>query len=167
VEVALQPASPSPDSTPAPEAAVPQEDQPPAVRPSRPRVLVADDNEVNLMVAEALLAAEGVDVVTVADGEQAVHAVRAGAFDLVLLDVQMPRMSGLEAAQAIRALPGRAAGTRLVALTAGAADDDRTACRAAGMEQVLVKPVTRAQLRAVLAEDGVPDTPPAGAGGAR
>jgi CheY-like chemotaxis protein len=130
-------------------------------------VLVADDNEVNLMVAEALLAAEGVDVVTVADGEQAVHAVRAGAFDLVLLDVQMPRMSGLEAAQAIRALPGRAAGTRLVALTAGAADDDRTACRAAGMEQVLVKPVTRAQLRAVLAEDGVPDTPPAGAGGAR
>ena len=167
VEVALQPASPSPDSTPAPEAAVPQEDQPPAVRPSRPRVLVADDNEVNLMVAEALLAAEGVDVVTVADGEQAVQAVCEGAFDLVLLDVQMPRMSGLEAARAIRAPPGRAAGTRLVALTAGAADDDRSACRSAGMEQVLVKPVTRAQLRAVLAEDGVPDTPPAGAGGAR
>jgi CheY-like chemotaxis protein/anti-sigma regulatory factor (Ser/Thr protein kinase) len=162
VEVVLQPASPAPASgAPAGVRAAPAE-EPPAREPSRTRVLVADDNEVNLMVAEALLAAEGVDVVTVTDGEQAVQAVCGGAFDLVLLDVQMPRMSGLEAALAIRALPDGAGRTRLVTLTAGTADDDRAACRSAGMEHVLVKPVTRAQLRAVLAEDRVAEPSPSG-----
>ncbi|WP_158544910.1 GAF domain-containing hybrid sensor histidine kinase/response regulator [Blastococcus sp. TF02-09] len=122
-------------------------------RPGRPlRVLVADDSDVNLRVAEALLRAEGAEVVTVEDGDDGVRAVAAEHFDLVLLDMQMPRMSGPDAARAIRALDGPRAGTRLLALTAAATEEDRDACLAAGMEGVLLKPVRRAELRAALDE---------------
>jgi signal transduction histidine kinase/CheY-like chemotaxis protein len=116
------------------------------------RVLVADDSEVNLRVAEALLQAEGAEVVTVGDGDDAVRMVAAEHFDLVLLDMQMPRMSGPAAARAIRALDGPRARTRLLALTAATAEEDRAACLAAGMQGVLLKPVRRADLRAVLDE---------------
>ncbi len=118
--------------------------------PHRPRVLIADDSEVNRLVAEALLAVEGADVVTVTDGDEAVEAVRTGAYDLVLLDNRMPRMSGPEAARAIRALPGTAGRTRLLALTASATDEDRERCEQAGMEGVLLKPVRGEDLRRVL-----------------
>lgn len=118
--------------------------------PSRPRVLVADDSEVNRLVAEALLTVEGADVVTVTDGDEAVEAVRAEAFDLVLLDNRMARMSGPEAARAIRALPGAAGRTRLLALTASATDEDRERCEQAGMEGVLLKPVRGEDLRRAL-----------------
>jgi signal transduction histidine kinase/ActR/RegA family two-component response regulator len=124
----------------------------------RPRVLVADDNEINLMVASGLLAAEGAEVVTVADGDEAVDAVRDGAFDVVLLDLQMPRMSGLEAAMAIRALPGPAGRTRVLALTAETIGESEAACRGAGMDGVLVKPIRGADVRRVLAE--LPALPP-------
>jgi CheY-like chemotaxis protein len=124
----------------------------------RPRVLVADDNEINLMVASGLLAAEGAEVVTVADGDEAVAAVRDGAFDLVLLDLQMPRMSGLEAAMAIRALPGPTGRTRVLALTAETIGESEAACRGAGMDGVLVKPIRGADVRRVLAE--LPALPP-------
>jgi PAS domain S-box-containing protein len=120
------------------------------------RVLVADDSDTSRMVARALLAAEHADVVTVADGDEAVDAVadagRGDGFDLVLLDVRMPRMSGPEAARAIRALPGGAGRTPLLALTAAAGEQDRAECLAAGMGGVLVKPVRRTQLRQVLTE---------------
>jgi signal transduction histidine kinase/CheY-like chemotaxis protein len=116
------------------------------------RVLVADDSEVNLRVAEALLQAEGAEVVTVEDGDDAVRAVAAEHFDLVLLDMQMPRMSGPDAARAIRALDGPGARTRLLALTAATTEEDRDACLTAGMQGVLLKPVRRAELRAVLDE---------------
>jgi signal transduction histidine kinase len=121
-----------------------------ASAPRRPRVLVADDNEINLMVARGLLAAEGADVVTVADGDEAVRAVAEGTFDLVLLDLQMPRMSGLEAAVAIRALP--TGGVRVLALTAETLGESAAACREAGMDGVLVKPVRGADVRRVLGE---------------
>ena len=117
------------------------------------RVLVADDNEVNLRVAEALLRAEGAEVVTVTDGDDAVRALTGSAFDLVLLDMQMPRLSGPDAARAIRALPGPASRTTVLALTASSAEEDRAVCLAAGMQDVLLKPVRRVDLRAVL--DGV------------
>ncbi|MDP9459348.1 MAG: ATP-binding protein [Actinomycetota bacterium] len=122
-----------------------------AVRGTGLRVLVADDNEVNLRVAEALLRAEGAQVVTVPDGDDAVRALTEEPFDLVLLDMQMPRLSGPAAARAIRALPGPASRTPLLALTAASAEEDRAACLAAGMQGVLLKPVRRADLGAVLA----------------
>jgi PAS domain S-box-containing protein len=116
------------------------------------RVLVADDSDTSRMVARALLAAEHAEVVTVGDGDEAVDAVSRDAFDLVLLDVRMPRMSGPEAARAIRALPGGAGRTPLLALTAATGEQDREECLAAGMGGVLVKPVRRTQLRQVLTE---------------
>ena len=114
------------------------------------RVLVADDNDTNLLVAEAMLTALGAQVVTVHDGDEAVDALRSRAFDLVLLDNRMPRLSGPDAARAIRALPGPAARTRLVALTASVTDDDRDAFTASGMDDVLVKPVQLADLQVAL-----------------
>lgn len=120
--------------------------------PARPvRVLVADDSDVNLLIASAMLTAQGADVVTVADGRQAVSAVRDGEFDLVLLDIRMPIMSGVDAAQAIRQLAGRRGSSRIVALTASADDDERRAFLEAGMDAVLVKPVTTDDLRRTLA----------------
>jgi CheY-like chemotaxis protein len=117
------------------------------------RVLVADDNDTNLLVAEAMLTALGAQVVTVSDGDEAVAALRDGAYDLVLLDNVMARMSGPDAACAIRALPGPAGRTRLVALTASVTDDDRERFRSAGMDEVLLKPVQLAELQTAL--DGV------------
>jgi len=118
--------------------------------PRRLRVLVADDVEVNRMVARALLVAEGADVVCVDDGDEAVLALQSQPFDLVLLDNRMPRMSGIDAACAIRALAGPAGRTRLVALTASASDEDRAAFQRAGMQDVLLKPVRGRDLRAAL-----------------
>jgi signal transduction histidine kinase len=118
--------------------------------PRRLRVLVADDVEVNRMVARALLVAEGADVVCVDDGDEAVLALQSQHFDLVLLDNRMPRMSGIDAACAIRALAGPAGRTRLVALTASASDEDRAAFQRAGMQSVLLKPVRGRDLRAAL-----------------
>ena len=118
----------------------------------RRRVLVADDNEINLMVASGLLAAEGADVVTVSDGDEAVRAVAEGTFDLVLLDLQMPRLPGLAAAAAIRALPAGAGAGRILALTGETLEESADACREAGMDGVLVKPIRGVDVRRVLGE---------------
>ena len=118
----------------------------------RPRVLVADDNDINLLVAGGLLAAEGADVVTVGDGADAVRALAAGSFDLVLLDLQMPGMSGLEAAAAIRALPVGVGAVRILALTGQSVEESAAACRDAGMDGVLAKPIRAVDVRRVLDE---------------
>jgi CheY-like chemotaxis protein len=97
-----------------------------------------------------MLTALGAQVVTVQDGDEALDALREQHFDLVLLDNRMPRMSGTDAATAIRALPGPAGQTRLVALTASVTDDDRDRFAASGMDEVLVKPVQLADLQAAL-----------------
>ena len=143
-----------PVGTPAPFAPVAEQRRLPAAAGSGRglRVLVADDGEVNLLVAQALLALEGAEVVLARDGVEALEAVRSTPFDLVLLDNRMPRMSGVEAARAIRALPGPAARTRLVALTASAQDQDRSDFLAAGVQDVLLKPVSGAALRRALHE---------------
>ena len=152
------PSQASPDALPVPAPRAAPEDvvERPGLSGRTPlRVLVADDNDVNLMVARALLAAEGADVVAVEDGDEALLAVQEESFDLVLLDLQMVRMSGLEAARAIRALPGAAGATRLLALTADAAPGTAAACRDAGMQGVLHKPLRRRDLRQLL-EDCAP-----------
>lgn len=111
------------------------------------RVLLAEDNPINALLARTLLQREGAQVDRAASGDEAVAALRAAAYDLVLMDVRMPGMSGVEAARAVRAA---GVTTPIVALTADAFEDDRHACLAAGMDDFLVKPLTEAALRAVL-----------------
>ena len=112
------------------------------------RVLLAEDNAVNALLARALLQREGCEVERVATGTEAVAAARGGNFDLVLMDLRMPGLDGLQATVALRAAGVR---TPVVALTANAFDDDRRACREAGLDDFLTKPLDPAALRAVLA----------------
>jgi signal transduction histidine kinase len=118
----------------------------------RRRVLVAEDNPVNLQVVQALLQHLGAEVECVVDGAQAVAATHQAAYDLVLLDLQMPVLDGLAAARAIRAHEAEKGGPRLrlVAVTANAFAADRQAALAAGMDGFLAKPITLDTLRAVL-----------------
>jgi signal transduction histidine kinase/DNA-binding response OmpR family regulator len=114
-------------------------------------VLVAEDNPVNQRVAQLLLERRGHRVELVTDGAEAVAAVHRTKFDLVLMDVQMPVLDGLAATEQIRAHPPAHGSPRIVALTANALVDDRTASRRAGMDGFLAKPIREAELDAVLA----------------
>ena len=111
------------------------------------RVLLAEDNPINAMLARTLLTREGCSVEHVTDGEAALEALARGDYDLVLMDVRMPRLSGMEATRALRA---RGVETPVVALTANAFEDDRRACLAAGMDDFLVKPLSPEALRRAL-----------------
>jgi len=121
--------------------------------PARPalRLLVAEDNDVNQILINALLARMGHRVHLVANGRLAVEAVRRGDYDLVLMDLQMPEMDGMEATQAIRALGGAFASLPIIAMTANAFDEDRQACLAAGMDDYVAKPIDVAQLAEAIA----------------
>ncbi len=137
-------AAPAPAAPPAP--AVPA-----AARPLR--VLLAEDNLVNQQVARTMLERAGHKVTVAGNGRAAVAAAREGAFDLVLMDVQMPEMDGLEATAAIRAAEaGTGRHLPILALTAHAMKGDRERCLAAGMDGYLAKPFDpRALWRAVAA----------------
>ncbi|MDT7839022.1 ATP-binding protein [Aquabacterium sp. OR-4] len=104
------------------------------------RVLLAEDNEVNREVALAMLHGLGFAADCAATGREAVALARGGGYALVLMDMQMPEMSGVEAARLIRAMPGHAA-LPILALTANAFDEDRQACLAAGMNDFITKPL--------------------------
>jgi CheY-like chemotaxis protein len=112
------------------------------------RVLLAEDNPINAMLARALLRREGAYVEHVDSGEAALEALARGAYDLVLMDVRMPGLSGLEATRALRA---NGVLTPVVALTANAFEDDRRACFGAGMNDFLVKPLSPEALGQALA----------------
>jgi CheY-like chemotaxis protein len=115
------------------------------------RVLLAEDNPVNQEVASALLDEVGLVVDVVADGAQAVAAVQAGDYDLVLMDMQMPLMDGLAATRAIRASGARGAQRLpIIAMTANAFSEDRESCLAAGMDDHVAKPVNADALYATL-----------------
>ncbi len=111
------------------------------------RVLLAEDNPINAMLARTLLKREGAAVDHVESGEQALEALAGGDYDIVLMDVRMPGLGGLEATRTLRA---RGVKTPVVALTANAFEDDRRACIEAGMDDFLVKPLSLEALRGAL-----------------
>jgi signal transduction histidine kinase/HPt (histidine-containing phosphotransfer) domain-containing protein/ActR/RegA family two-component response regulator len=116
------------------------------------RVLVAEDNPVNQAVIEAMLGRIGITATIVDNGAAAVELVAQSAFDLVLMDCQMPVMDGYAATAAIRALPGPQAAVPIIALTANALPADRQHCLDVGMNDYLSKPVGLEPLASCLAQ---------------
>jgi len=114
------------------------------------RILVAEDNAINQQVAVGLLGKLGHRADVADDGGEAVDLLKAGDYDLVLMDMQMPRVDGLAATRLIRALPGARAGVAIIAMTANAMSSDREACLAAGMDDFIAKPIDRRRLAEVL-----------------
>jgi signal transduction histidine kinase/CheY-like chemotaxis protein/HPt (histidine-containing phosphotransfer) domain-containing protein len=130
-------------TAPAPPASLAPSLAPPEVRPTgktRLVLLVVDDILMNRDIAGSILAAAGHDVTCVESGADAVAATAARDFDVVLMDVRMPEMDGLEATRRIRALPGPRGRVPILALTAQAFTEQIAECRAAGMNGHLVKP---------------------------
>ena len=116
--------------------------------PGAIRILLAEDNPINLLLTRELLRRRGHTVVEVTSGEAAVKAMENDEFDIVLTDIHMPGMDGIEATRAIRAYEtatGRKR-TPIVALTADALETGKRACKDAGMDGFLTKPVDPAQL---------------------
>ena len=118
----------------------------------RVRILVAEDNRTNQVVALKMLERLGYDAEAVPDGKRALAALDSGLYDLVLMDCQMPEMDGFEATRAYRQAKADAPSRMpIVALTANAMKGDRETCLAAGMNDYLAKPVVFAELARVLA----------------
>ena len=109
------------------------------------RVLVVDDEPVNKDIAMIMLEDIGLVVETAADGIEAVELAKSQTFQLILMDMQMPRMNGLDATRAIRQLPGYAT-VPIIAMTANAFSEDSERCFAAGMNGFITKPTPREQL---------------------
>ncbi len=128
------------------------------------RILIAEDNRTNALIVRKMLEDTGAELVFVTDGAAAVEAAGAARFDLILMDLSMPGMDGLQATREIRAREtGIGTRTAVIALTANAFEEDRLACEAAGFDDFLTKPVTRRALRDCIgrhvASDEVPIRP--------
>jgi PAS domain S-box-containing protein len=119
-------------------------------RGDRAQVLLAEDNKVNQLVARLLLEKLGCHVTIVENGVEACSAVQHGGYDLVLMDCQMPTMSGFEATQRIRGFETGGRRTPIIALTAGVLKEERDRCYAAGMDDFLSKPISPKEMESAL-----------------
>ncbi len=115
------------------------------------RVLVAEDNRVNQVLIQAMLAAGGHKVDLVENGREAVEAVRERTYDVVLMDIHMPEMDGLEATREIRANVAGACDVPIIAVTASATQDDRARFLEAGMNDHVAKPIDAGDLHRAMA----------------
>jgi len=141
-------------------AGVPSAAEPPPARAQNAelgqmRILIAEDNQVNQLVTERMLQRLGCKFDVVTDGVAAVRQTQEKQYDLVLMDIQMPGVDGLEAARRIRSLPTACSLVPIVAVTASATVEDREACLAAGMTDYISKPLTLEALRKVLEQGGL------------
>lgn len=120
------------------------------------KLLLVDDNQVNCRLVELLVQRRGWQCTAVNDGQAGLGAWRSGAFDLILMDVRMPIMDGLEATRRIRVEEvSRGGHVPIVALTANVESEDLAACLAAGMDAVLCKPIHQEEFyRVCLAATG-------------
>jgi PAS domain S-box-containing protein len=116
----------------------------------RVRILVAEDNPMNQKLAVTLLKKAGYSVDAVEDGRMVMEAVKRRAYDLILMDVQMPEMNGFDATQAIRAKEGEAKHTPIIAMTAHAMRGDRERCLQASMDDYISKPIEPQELLDVI-----------------
>jgi signal transduction histidine kinase/AmiR/NasT family two-component response regulator len=137
---------------PAPAAAPPEaQEAGPQAGLDGVRILLVEDNPTNRLVAAKILESLGAEVETAEDGVEGVRAVQARAYDLVLMDMQMPRMDGLEATRRIRALEGPARRAPIVAMTANVLSHQRASYLSCGMNGVVAKPISPALLVAEIA----------------
>jgi CheY-like chemotaxis protein len=130
----------APHAAPRPAAAKPKIDTGMAARHPL-RILLAEDNVVNQKLALRLLQQMGYRADLASNGIEAIECVERQAYDVVLMDVQMPEMDGLEAAKAITSRWSTGARPRIVAMTANAMQGDRELCIAAGMDDYVTKPI--------------------------
>ncbi|WP_378942374.1 ATP-binding protein [Paracoccus sp. R86501] len=132
----------------------------PSARHDGSAILLVEDNEINRLVAREMLKASGCTVTEAVDGLAGVEQAARQRYDLILMDISMPRLNGVDAAGQIRRAQGPNATTPIIALTAHALPDELARFRAAGMDDALIKPLDRAMLMSIL-ERHLPDAPPA------
>lgn len=113
------------------------------------KILVVEDDEVNLMIAEHVLTKEGLHVKTVNNGEEAIEIVKVEPFDMILMDIEMPIMDGLEATPLIRQLENGKS-IPIIALTAHHMPEKIQEFREAGMDDYIIKPIDPVKFNAIL-----------------
>jgi CheY-like chemotaxis protein len=112
----------------------------------RARILLVEDNRINQKITTAILQKAGYTVDVIENGRKALEAVARAPYDLVLMDVQMPEMDGLRAAELIRQNSGNFVSPPIIALTASAVKGDRERCLRSGMNDYIMKPIRAGEL---------------------
>ena len=140
----------------APMAANAIEGQTEEIRQTPVRVLIVDDNEINRLVLKSMIGSDGYDITLAVDGLEALNAYKSSDYDIVLMDISMPKMDGYQAAEAIRRFEHKAEAKRtpIICVTAHAFETHQQQSQEAGMDDYLAKPVDQAQISAVLSRWG-------------